>query len=407
MFSSYSQQLFCYFSLCAVLILFLQWPASSWAQGDLEGSFRLRSNVSQSQNDSLIPFLTQWRIHLKGEYHPSNDFKAQMHILSANPYDGALSLDKIFNIYPSARWMIGKNFEFRLGRNLYNSQFHQIVSLNDYEPFFYAFDGLFLEYTAPAINVKFWGARPPEQWTGLQQSQSLKYGFGFFLDIKSVLNYIESLNLHAAYLADSFFSAESRKISRYGMGLNGAVDLASLDYVFVAVGHGRGVQFKLEESMYHALLSYSRPDFFKSKIFFGYHTDSSKYDPWLYDRHKSAGLLDIFLWGNLTYYFLGLSGSAADWFDIRMVFYDLRSTDKGFVRMGYLGSLLNAKNESHARAGPQSLGRELDIQIQKQISKEFEIHLLAGLFAPHIYSKDLFKKKDFFSNIQLTGLYKF
>ena len=61
--------------------------------------------------------------------------------------------------------------------------------------------------------------------------------------------------------------------------------------------------------MYHFLLSYSWPFLPNSRIFVGYHTDSTKYQPWLYDRHKNAGLLDIFLWGNLTYYFFGFSGS--------------------------------------------------------------------------------------------------
>ena len=391
----------------SLFYLFFQFSWSAFAQGDLEGSFRVRTGLSNNKTQYSFPFLTQARIHIKGEYHPSNDFKAQIHFLSSNSYKNNLSFEKFFKIYPSAMWLIGDNLELRLGRNTYENKFHQIVSLNDYEPFFHTFDGVFLEYSTKVVNVNLWGAYHPKRWIGLKQVQELKYGFGFFLDIRSISDYIESFNIHAAYLADSFFRGDSQKMSRYGLGLEGTINPIGLGYTFVTIGHGNKIQFSPEEIMRHVLLSYSFPDFFNSKIFLGYHTDSSKYNPWLYDRHQNAGLLDIFLWGNLTYYFLGLSGSAASLFDVRILFYNLSSTKKGTIQMGYFGTWITKENRHLMNAEHKSLGKELDIQLQKKISKEFEIHLLAGFFMPHAQSPEFLKKYNLYNKIQLTGLYRF
>ena len=370
----------------------------------MAGSFRIRAISPRVQSGSPS-LLTLGRFHIKGDFPLSNKLKTQVHFLSSNSYGQTLSFEESIRIYPSGNWLISEDLELRLGRNIYESKFHQIVSINDYEPFFYTFDGVFLEYSTEVLNVNFWSAYVPKRWIGADQIQEFKYGFGFFLDIESVSDYIDYFNAHVAYLGDSFFEGESKKISRYGLGLEGTISPFDLAYTFVAVGHGDGIQFKPKENMYHFRMSYSHPEIFNSKIFVGYHIDSSQYNPWLYDRHENAGLLDIFLWGNLTYYFLGLSGSVADLFDIQISFYDFSLTEKGPIQMGYFGSLIKEKNKTFLKY-PHS-GQELDVQLKKQISKDFKFHLLAGLFVPQLNSQEFFKSKDFYSNIQLTGFYKF
>ena len=97
---------------------------------------------------------------------------------------------------------------------------------------------------------------------GLKLEQDFKYGFGFFLDIKFTENYIKSFNFHVAYLANSLNQSSSEKISRYGLALNGLFQPMNLNYTFIAIGHGSGFQFKMEENMYHFSINYSRPSFF-------------------------------------------------------------------------------------------------------------------------------------------------
>lgn len=388
---------FCLFFQCA-------WKSS--AELDVNGSFRVRGVLSQIQNEKAPLFLTHGRLHIDGEFHLSNKFKTQAHLLFSNSYEKTFSFEESIRIYPFVSWLINEDLELRLGRTTYENKFHQIVSVNDYEPFFYTFDGAFLEYSTNILNINFWGAYLPKKWVENAQNQDLKYGFGFFLYIKSVSDYIDYFNAHIAYLGSSFLKKEAQKMSRYGFGLEGAINSINLTYSLIFVGHDRGVQFK-QENMYHFQLSYSHIEFFDSKIFAGYHKDSSKYNPWLYDRHENAGFLDLFLWGNLSYYFLGFSASVNPLFDIKISFYDFNPTRKGTIHLGYFGSLLKGKNKNLVNMDNQDLGREIDIKLQRQIKENFEIHLLAGLFIPRSETKKLFKVKDFYKNVQLTGLYKF
>ena len=388
--------------LPSVFCFFFLGPGISLAKGNVEGSFRLRTTWPQIK--APPPLLTQGRLKIKGEFQPSNETKTQVYLLASNFYGEDQSFEKSLQIYPSVRWLINKDLELKLGRNLYESHFHQIVSLNNYEPFFYVFDGVFLEYSTQKFNVNFWGAYPPKQWQGLEQVRNFRYGFGFFLDVKSASSYIDYFNAHAAYLANSFIEGSANKISRYGLGLEGTVKPIDLSYAFTAVGHGQGVQFKLEESMFHFLLSYSYPEFFNSKIFAGYHTDSPKYDPWLYDRHKNAGFLDLFSWGNLTYYFMGLSSSLFAGWDLEILFYDLSLTEKGLAKPGAFGSLF--VKEDNKKSG-QNLGRELDFRLKTQWGKKFEVSFLTGIFIPRLKSASWFAKESFYNKAQLTGFYKF
>ena len=378
------------------------------AKNDIEGHFLIRSTWPQIQNQSLHSFSTYSQLYLHGKFYSNNELKSQVHLIFSDLYGEVSSLTRPIRIYPSVSWLIHEDLELRLGRNTYENKFHQVVSLNSYEPFFYTFDGAFLEYSTDILNANFWIAYLPARWIEFQQIEEFKYGFGLFLDMESLSDYIDFFNFHVAYLVNSFRRQKSAdKMSRYGLALEGTISPIDLGYNFVAVGHGKGIQFRLEEKMYHFYISYSRPEFLNSEIFIGYHTDSAQYNPWLYNRHDHAGLLDMFLWGNLTYYFFGVEVSWRDWFDLQVVFHNLNSTDDGPIEMGYFGSSINAKDEKFLLSPEENLGKELDISIQTQLKEGFEVKLLAGLFIPSQKTKDFFKQGNFYNNIQFSGLYKF
>ncbi len=387
-------------------LLFL-FTENGFAEWDIEGSLRARGILSYSERLSNPLFLGQGKFFLKGEYHPSNRFRGRIQFLAANPY-GKNSFKDFFRVFPSGSWFINKDLELKLGRTTYQNNFHQIVSINDYEPFFNVFDGAFLEYSANVININFWGAHLPKRWVGAKEIQEFKYGFGFFMDIKSISDYVDHFNIHAAYLGETFFKKDSENMSRYGFGLQGTINPINLSYTFVAVGHSKGIKFiKIDEDMYHIQLNYSYPDFFNSNVFAGYHTDSSVYSPWLYDHHKNAGLMNLFLWGNLTYYFFGFSSELDSLFNMEISFYDFLPKKGKNTPGRRVGFLYSRANKNSINLDNQSLGRELDVKFEKKIRKNFEIQLLAGLFIRRSTSKSILKKEDFLSNVQLTGLYKF
>ena len=138
--------------------------------------------------------------------------------------------------------------------------------------------------------------------------------------------------------------------------------------------------------------------------------DTVSYNPWLYDRHKSGGLLDLLLWGNMTYFFLGYSASFFDFFDLKVRYYDMKPTAAGPVALGHYGALIaDSAGESsrYVSPGESRLGRELDIQLSKDVAEEFRLALLAGIFIPGRGMIKLFENLEYYSSIQLSAKYKF
>ena len=104
----------------------------SLGKADVEGSFLARSlltpkNLKSSSNYS--------QLYLKGKFHPSNELKSpDLFFYFHNFYsESPFSLENSIEIYPSANWSIHEDIQLKLGRNIYDNPFHQIVSSNPYE----------------------------------------------------------------------------------------------------------------------------------------------------------------------------------------------------------------------------------------------------------------------------------
>ena len=376
---------------------------------DFSGFLRVRGVGTEIQNNQNVDFSTHHTVQLKASIHPSPTYQTHFWLLSSSQFGEWGPLDEIFRIHAVGQWAITENLEFRIGRMPYETGFRQIISFNNYEDYPYAFEGAFLSYNTSLVNVDLWGAYVPKTWKGSKEISEFKYGAGIFLDIKSVSEYLNRVNLHLTYLEQA--SEKSSKMTRYGLGFEGNIPHINVDYSLLGIAHGSGFKFKPEHKMYHVKIAYSQVEWYNSQFFGGYHNDSQKYNPWLYDRHDYGGLLDILLWGNLRYFFLGYSISFTDLFDLKICFYDMRPTEEGDIHLGRYGSLLLSSDDSKDRNSfsPQKnhLGRELDIQLRKEISKDFLVDFLAGVFFPGKGMKTLFKDKNYYSNIQLSTTYKF
>ena len=135
--------------------------------------------------------------------------------------------------------------------------------------------------------------------------QPLDKGTGINLDVYSVSDFLSYVNLYLVYLfnfEDGFKSLfqdgnDSKKTTRFGIGMGGKLTNINLDYKLFGIAHGKGFKFKSEENMWHAQVAYNKINFFGSRFIAGYHRDSKQYNPWLYDYHNNAGFLDLLSWG--------------------------------------------------------------------------------------------------------------
>lgn len=336
-------------------------------------------------------FFSKQHLFLKKSYYHNNDVNSQIHMLLTKPYKKSISLQNSIQIYPSVNWLIHEDLEIKLGRIFFENAFPQIISINKHEDFYYSFDGVFLEYHTKVLNINFWGAFLPKY-----SFQKQTYGLGLFLDIDSVSEYINQFHIHVSYLEDVLKSSSQKQMSRFGIGLKGDVPLVNLTYTFVFIGHtqGMGLQFKNKiEKMYHIQFMYNMFNFFNSHLSLGLHKDSSKYQAWLYERHKQAGLSDIFLWGNLKYFFLHFNMFPKNIIRINMSFYKFFATSIAqHIRLARFSDFLDPHHTTWPIKNSKNLGQEFNIQIQKTFSKHFSSQLTGIYFIPKFDILNLFKK---------------
>ena len=380
-------------------------PLLLFADGSsVEGSFLLRNTGFQIQSPVIKDFSTYSQFYLKGEFQPSNKIKTEVHLLSSQNYGNENSSkgDQL-QLYPSAQWLLSESIELLIGRNFYKR--HSIgFSRNSFESSWYSLDGMILSYSATVVDFDFWSAYLPERWVAGEKEREFDYGFGFFLNIDLDSFYIDSFHFEVSYLADSFLDQNADKMSRYGFNMKGTVSDLNVDYNFFAIGHSSGLEFKLEENMYHGEIQYKKEDFFNSTLSIGYHTDSSHYNPWFYNRHEHGGLSDYLQWRNLSYYFIQASFAPLSKLAVQIMFLDFNANQQGEIDLGYFGSAIHGDKSLSVSKG--SLGQELNLKILSQMNEQLEIQFLTACFLAQ--AEALTKNASgFHNNIQLSAFYKF
>ena len=407
-------------------LFFLMFPSLVHGEMDYSGFLRVRGVLSPVHTMDSV-FLNQ-TLNLKGVLQPNEKFHTSFWLRSS-PEWGALNVTWPFQIYARGDWNINRSFTLRLGTGPYDTDLHQVFSQNDYEPYPSLFQGMFLSYSTDTSNYHFWGGYFPNRWRDWEkteltsentenkenvpfgvlyppQADGGKYSVGINVNIKIVSAFLNRALFHWVYLSDSL-KGNAEQTTRLGFSLKGQMTRLNMDYSVLTVFHGKGLGFRFDEDMQHISLGYSKSEWLDSYFFAGYHRDSSNYDPWLYDRHENGGLLDILQWGNLTYWLAGYKASIWHWFDMELRYYLMQSTtDEGPVRLGLYGSYLTDK-EALSASG-KSLGWEMDLRLIKDITEEFRVTLLGGVF---VYDEELKsslgKGDNYYSQLQLSAKYTF
>ena len=204
-----------------------------------------------------------------------------------------------------------------------------------------------------------------------------------------------------------------QETARYGLSAQG--EIGPTDYIVSFAGTGfQSDQAMLDiEAGLDLEAAFDGLPLHDSRLFVSWHRDTKNYDPWRYDRHEKAGLMDMFQWGNLTYGLVGFAFPLPKNFKARLQVLQFWQTEEGSFHPGSEGSLkFSAEEEGEAKAAALSkgkdLGAEADLLVTKKFSSFFQTDLLAGIFIPKKRLKPLLeRRKDFISRIQFSALYKF
>lgn len=228
------------------------------------------------------------------------------------------------------------------------------------------------------------------------------------IDLKNLPEFLNTASLSFSNFNRSENAAPSANLQVYGLTLGG--EAAGLDYRAV-LGMQSGIaaktaalEVKNDAMMYDLRVGYSMPETMGLKVWANYHSDSgdddaadsknSRYNGLYYNSHKFAGLMDIFGWGNLTYWAVGADIAPAEDMTVGLGLY-------GFSKTKEKDNTINATNNDRFKnfrggmaADKADLGMELDVYAQKKYANGLIIDAMVGAFMPGAAFKDATPKRE-------------
>ena len=382
---------------------FIFFPLLLWAEVDFNGFFRVRGFASQMERSLSEGFLFNQTLALNGRFRPDEKLQSQFWIYSS-PFWFKEKKQSEVRIYGKGEWFISDELTLSLGKAPFGVGPDSLSSQNEYELYPSLFEGAILTYRREVLGFHMWSGYFPKETGSLIDSEKQgEYSLGIKTDIKMVSSLFNQVTLHLIYLSDSLQTTANKR-TRYGLSVEGLIPFLNLNYNVSLATHGQGFQFKSEENMYHVLISYNPMNWLGSRFFMAYHQDSLNYDPWKYDRHEHAGLLDLWEWGNLTYFLMGFYSQFYQNWSMEMRYYKMKSTQVGKVHLGNYGSTFF--NSTKSLFAQNNLGWEWDLEIQKKVKEQLRISFLGGVFARDEEIKN-HKNDPFYIQAQMTVAYEF
>jgi hypothetical protein len=246
-------------------------------------------------------------------------------------------------------------------------------------------------------------------------------------DFKNMPEALKTVSLAVGNIARSESGAAvpgnfAANIQVLGLTLGG--ETAGFNYRFVygsqmgTAAKSAAVDLKMQTSMMDVTFGYSMPETMGLKVWANYHTDSGddnaaddkfeEYQKIHYNSHKFAGLMDIFGWGNLTYWNVNAEIAPAEDMTVGLGLYGFSKTKENSTTLKGANNDRFAAFRGGAAAGKADLGMELDVYATKKYANGFKVDALIGAFMPGAAFKDATTKRDAtIMQAMLTGTMSF
>ncbi len=403
------------------------------------GDYRFRSYVSENltfKNSEKEDFYNH-RFILKGEMAPNDSIETYFSInmnqvvggegkrgfSGLEGFNDNLKDVQILTAY--ADWHLGSSFFLKLGRTNLNWGNEVVVSsnLDDQRP--YTFDGLFFGYDSESFMLNA-GVLKIGDWSRDKGSPSTvdpgESAYFVVLDFKSFGKIFETVEFFLLRLQSSDFidaensiSIKGYSLDRLGFSLAGSKRKVfyQVDYVNLLGSYNGGVS--AQAWMGHMNLGVNFGNKQPGSVYLIGHYDSGddsssmtvdeSYRPVYYNHHKYAGLMDLFAWGNLTYYGLGanLFYKEQTEFKAQILRFSLTDSFKGPNAISYLGygessSFISEEVSKNTNADSSlNLGTEFDIAITRKFLSGVDLELIFGVFIPDDYLKAYDRNEEIYS----------
>jgi hypothetical protein len=369
------------------------------------GSYRLiftnNANADFDENSGVDSHAKAWnqRTRLGSTVKAGDNLSAHVNLV----HNAQWGLNGLTDQYPTTfaghnglvvneayiNWAINDMWSARFGRGSFTMADGSVVSANDWEAVSKAFEGALFSYDHEMARIGLFGVQgvSPDGTIVVPVNETAEF-WGLNVDFKSLPDWLKMANLHYIMIKSNLASvAAEQNTTRLGLTVQG--DTAGVDYraTYAMLGGETGAtDTDVAATMMDAEVGYSMPNVRNLRVSAGYHTDSGDsdpaggdsetYDPFHYDRHNNAGLMDVLGWGNLTYMRLGFTVDAADDIKVGANYYTFTATeaaddtyDNDFTGLGVGGT-------------EDDIGSELDVWATKAYGSNFSINARYGMFSP-------------------------
>ena len=306
-------------------------------------------------------------------------------------------------------WKAGDNWSVRFGRSGFSFGDGTIISQNDWFDYPHSFDGVWVNFNFDFMDLTAFGIKAWDPDTTLAASNNSDPEtniYGAVVKAKNLPDVLKYAGLH-------FFqtNAEDANVGITGtvntmrVGLTLFGDNSGFDYRATgdflsgkAKQHATTTERDLNSSMFDVEAGYTFAEFMKARLSFNYHMDSGDssstdtktetYLPLRPDTHKFGGLMDAMLWGNSTYFDIGLGVSPMDDLKVGLNYVMFsRTKDTDGITTGF-GSVADTGDKL-------PVGSEINLHATKSYGEHFSIHALYGSFTPGDFLKDTGRNETF------------
>ena len=351
----------------------------------------------------------------------------QMNAETTGQFDqsvGGAHEENFMNVYEAyATWMVSEDFNLKVGRQGFQMADGSVMALNDWQQQPTAFEGVlgsfeaeFGRFQAFAFKYKELTGAAGHPTAGSSASKDPEHNaYGINFDLKTMPEWLKSLNVHVIKdNADGIVQAVATPITdptvnsltghdtiRYGVNAAFAFSMFDAKAWYEmqsgkytnALDDGTVADLDAAGTMYQLEIGASFEEFMKSRFYAQYHVDSGDtdgtdgeqgtYDPYFYERHANAGLMDLIGWGNLTYIQVGGTLMPMDNTTVGVAYTMFSRTENDSAsRPGDNGGTLAAGGTS------DKIGDEIDLWAERAYDGGLSTVLRLGYFTPGSYLKD-------------------
>lgn len=299
--------------------------------------------------------------------------------------------------YLGFRW--NKRLNILVGRFSMDVFDGNFIATNDFENYRTASDGLSFTYDlSQRLSLSTWSnGNVSNRSNGIRNIGDVTKTHGLMLSSDDLMMSGERKNSRMPLLSGSLFVAKQlvqdrrgqlEKTMRYGVNARATLYRANVRGSYITERGSDSDDITVSSSMMDVemstLIRLSSLGRHSINIFAGYHSDSGAsedssraYDGFLYDRHNNAGHMDLFEWGNLTYFKVGTEVTFATKIPLiaKIQYHKFSKTEEGS------SDLVGLSNQLDSVDGNESLGSELDISISTNYGGFLNVSLVYGMFS--------------------------